>query len=159
MGLKRADGLYTASEVAGLSGSTQRTIRYWGLVGILQPTADSTNSGTGVHRTFTREECVVACVVRYFGDKGLQVGQLMPLSHNVRFTFFTPNASPFLRAAIRDEQRIYMTMTDTGSIRLSDEAEIRDVATKLLTEMSEAVPGFIGVLLNAVFAPLRAEWI
>jgi hypothetical protein len=151
--------LYSASEVARLSGATLRSVRYWALTGILQPTSDSDRAGTGTHRAFTREEIVVACVVRYFSDKGLQIGQLAPLSQTVRFIFFAPDAFPFLRAAIRDEQPIYLSITDSGTIKLSDDSTIKDESLKQFTEMTTAVPGFSAVLLNAVFAPLRTEWL
>ena len=107
--------MYSAADVARLSGAPLRTVRYWALSRVLEAEPESDRAGTGKHRQFSKQEVLIACVVQYFSSRGLQVGQLTSISETLRAALVSDEWSlDCLNGAIRDEFRVYMSLPDSG---------------------------------------------
>jgi hypothetical protein len=152
------DEFYTASDVARLSGATLRSIRYWALTQVLEATPESDRAGTGKHRQFNREEIVIACIIQYFAERGLQVGQLTSLSRVIRGHFAIVGIQNSVKDAIRNDAKLYMIVPDRGGIALISEKFLPGNCDQSFLSLTNESPGFIAVLLNGLFSRLRSEW-
>ena len=176
--------LYSASDVARLSGAPLRTVRYWALTRVLEAAPESDRAGTGKHRQFSKQEVLIACIVQYFAVKGLQVGHLTKISKTFRESILTDAvAVSCLDGAISNAFKVFMIVPDWhrgGWITLCSERSISEiimgadqggkkVAALILPTTAEELagifrqandenPGFIAVLLNGCFSRLRQEW-
>jgi DNA-binding transcriptional MerR regulator len=107
--------LYSASDVARLSGAPLRAVRYWALTRVLEAAPESDRAGTGKHRQFSKQEVLIACVVQYFSSRGLQVGQLTNISKTLRAAILSDEWTlDCLNGAIRDDFKVYMILLDSG---------------------------------------------
>jgi len=107
--------LYSASDVARLSGAPLRTVRYWALTRVLEAAPESDRAGTGKHRQFSKQEVVIACIVQYFSSRGRQIGQLTDISKTLRAALLSDEWSwDCLNGAIRDAFKVYMVLPDLG---------------------------------------------
>jgi hypothetical protein len=107
--------LYSASDVARLSGAPLRAVRYWALTRVLEAAPESDRAGTGKHRQFGKEEVLIACIVQYFSSRGIQLGLLTDISKMLRAAILADEWTiDCLSGAIRDEFRVYMTVQDQG---------------------------------------------
>jgi DNA-binding transcriptional MerR regulator len=177
--------LYSASDVARLSGAPLRAVRYWALTRVLEATPESDRVGTGKHRLFNKQEVLIACIVQYFAEKGLQVGQLTKVSKTFRESILTDDAAVrCLDGAISNAFKVFMVVPDWyrgGWITLYSERSINEIimgatdkgdkkvaalilpATDdelalIFRQANDENPGFIAVLLNGCFSRLRHEW-
>jgi DNA-binding transcriptional MerR regulator len=111
--LSKDRSLYSASDVARLSGAPLRAVRYWALTRVLEAAPESDRAGTGKHRQFSKQEVLIACIVQYFAAKGLQVGQLTKISKTFRETILTDDvAVRCLDGAISNSFKVHMTVND-----------------------------------------------
>jgi hypothetical protein len=107
--------LYSASDVARLSGAPLRSVRYWALTRVLEAEPESDRAGMGHHRKFGKVEAIIACIVQYFSSRDLQVGYLTVISKRLRAALLGDEwALDCLRGAIRNDFKVFMVVPDQG---------------------------------------------
>jgi hypothetical protein len=77
--------LYSLSDVEEIADAPRRTVTWWIEQGIILPEPGTDRAGRGVHRQFTAEEVVIACMLRAASqDHTIPIGRLLTISKVVR---------------------------------------------------------------------------
>ena|ERR1700727_3150565 len=86
----------TLADLMEAADSTRRKIQFWVEAGAIMPEPGTDRGGRGVHREFSTEELVIACVLKAIeGDHVVPIGRLLTISKHLR---------PYLSSKIvRDE--------------------------------------------------------
>ncbi len=54
---------YTVADVIKATGLKRRTVQFWADKGVIHATKATRGGGHGVHRSFTRDELIIACII------------------------------------------------------------------------------------------------
>jgi DNA-binding transcriptional MerR regulator len=150
---------FSIADVARLSGAPKRSIQYWALSRVIETLPESDHAGTGKRRQFSRDEVIIACVVKSLSDKGLQIGRLTFIADGFRNAILR---NKLLRQRIEDaiagDDRVFLSNTEGHVILLSEKLTgIRDFF-ELFEDISEDKPNVDVLFLNGCFKNLRLEW-
>jgi DNA-binding transcriptional MerR regulator len=80
---------YTVADVINATGLKRRTVQFWADKGVIQATRATQEGGSGVHRLFTRNEVIIACLMHPFslgwhGDQTRSLSELRELAKTLR---------------------------------------------------------------------------
>lgn len=75
---------YSLADLTKATGAKRRAVQFWAERGIIQAEALTERAGTGTHRTFSRKEAIVACLVHPFARLQMQTGQLVVIASEIR---------------------------------------------------------------------------
>jgi DNA-binding transcriptional MerR regulator len=80
---------YTVADIIKATGVKRRTVQFWADKGIIRPTKATQEGGHGVHRSFTRDEMIIACLIHpvslgWRGDQTRSLGELKELATALR---------------------------------------------------------------------------
>jgi hypothetical protein len=82
------------SDLMRATDSTRRKIQFWVESGAIVPEPGTDRGGRGVHREFSMEELVIACVLKAIeGDHVVPIGRLLAIAKHLRLEL----SSPFVR--------------------------------------------------------------
>jgi hypothetical protein len=95
---------YTLADLERVTGAKRRSLQLWADAGVIKAMKGTNRAGTGTHRTFSREEAIVACVVYAFALHQIAIGELLSISTKVREALHSrkgraPTADEYKRAA------------------------------------------------------------
>ena len=68
---------YELSDIVRIMVGRKRTVQFWAEVGAIKADPVTERAGSGVHRTFSKVEVVIACVLNGFARHGISVGFLI----------------------------------------------------------------------------------
>jgi hypothetical protein len=75
----------TLADLMQVTDATRRKIQFWVEAGAIVPEPGTDRGGKGVHREFSTEELVIACVLKAIeGDHVVPIGRLLAISRNLR---------------------------------------------------------------------------
>src|SRR3974377_1697488 len=80
---------YSVADVIEATGLKRRTIQFLADKGVIQATRATQEGGSGVHRSFTRNEVIIACLMHPFslgwhGDQTRSLSELRELAKTLR---------------------------------------------------------------------------
>jgi len=75
---------YSLADLVEVTGAKRRSLQLWADRGVIKPLADTANAGTGVHRLFSREEAIIACLVQPFAAHQMSIGELVIIGSMIR---------------------------------------------------------------------------
>ena len=80
---------YTVADIIKATGAKRRTVQFWADKGIIRPTRATQEGGHGVHRSFTRDELIIACLIHpvslgWRGDQTRSLGEMKELATALR---------------------------------------------------------------------------
>jgi hypothetical protein len=75
---------YSLKDLVEITGAKRRSIQLWADAGIIRALPSTERAGTGVHRLFTREEAIVACVIHAFALRQISIGELQFIAGSIR---------------------------------------------------------------------------
>ena len=78
------DDTYSLADLVEVTGANRRSVQIWAERSVLQALVGTEAAGTGVHRRFTRDEAIIACVVHAFAMRHIAIGGLLEISAAVR---------------------------------------------------------------------------
>jgi hypothetical protein len=81
--------LYTLADVTRITGAKRRSVQLWAEAGVIKADLATERAGAGVHRSFDRNEVIIACVVNGVAVQGVPIGKLLKLSSNLRYALLT----------------------------------------------------------------------
>jgi DNA-binding transcriptional MerR regulator len=77
--------MHLLSDIEEIADAPRRTITFWTEQGLLVPAVGTNRAGRGVHRQFSADEVVIACVMRALSqDHGVPIGRLLSVSRMMR---------------------------------------------------------------------------
>jgi hypothetical protein len=94
--------------------STRRKIQFWVEAGAIVPESGTDRGGRGVHREFSTEELVIACVLKAIeGDHVVPIGRLLAISKNLRPQLSSKIVREELNEAILGRLDLFMVLSPT----------------------------------------------
>lgn len=75
---------YSLADLVEITGAKRRSIQLWADARVIQAEHSTERAGTGVHRRFSRNEAIVACIIHPFATRQMAIGELLQLSQAVR---------------------------------------------------------------------------
>jgi hypothetical protein len=107
---------YTLADLTKFTGAKRRTIQHWSEVGVLLALPSTDRGGTGVHRRFSKEEAVVACLVNAYARRlQMTVGVLLRVSKVLRDSWKHARFRSAIEKAIERQAEIYVILRTPGA--------------------------------------------
>jgi len=105
---------YTVADLIRATGAKPRTIKFWVDQGLIRATKASQSGGHGVHRQFTRNELILACLllplaIGWRGDQTRTLSELKELAKEIRPTIAYEQDS--FERAIEGAKPYYLVLT------------------------------------------------
>jgi hypothetical protein len=75
---------YSLSDLVDVTGAKRRSLQLWAERGLIRAMEGTENAGTGVHRLFSRDEAIVACIAHAFAIRQISIGELLFICGGVR---------------------------------------------------------------------------
>jgi hypothetical protein len=109
--------LYSLSDVEEIADAPRRTVTWWIEQGVILPEPGTHLAGRGVHRQFTAEEIVIACMLRAASqDHIIPIGRLLTISRVVRNMMKSDVAfRRTVNQAISGEVNLFLIVEPTAS--------------------------------------------
>ncbi|TIM10974.1 MAG: hypothetical protein E5Y67_25370 [Mesorhizobium sp.] len=107
----------TLAEVTKLTGAKRRTVQLWAEAGVLIAEHATDRAGTGVHRRFSKDEAIVACLVHAFARR-LQtpIGVLLRISKLLRTSMSHEKFASMVHRAIADpDSELFLILRGSGA--------------------------------------------
>jgi len=125
------------SDLVRITGAKRRALQIWADRGALRAEPETESSGSGVHRTFSREEAVIACVLTGFSQQEVAIGNLLKVSHGMREGYLKiPHLRPIFNDALAGKGKNFLIYNLAGHITLWSETRTPKVTLQtMLTSM------------------------
>lgn len=107
---------YSLADLVEIVGAKRRSIQLWADAGAIQAESGSERAGRGVHRRFSRDEAIIACIVYAFASRTMAIGELRSIGDVVRRRFI-PEKREEIASAINDESDCYLAVIWTEHYR------------------------------------------
>ncbi len=103
---------FSLADLARITGAKRRTVQHWAATGVILANPETERGGTGVHRRFSRDEVVIACLVHAFSfEHQMSVGALLRLSEALRESIHgSAIFNQWVAEAIRNEAALYVML-------------------------------------------------
>jgi hypothetical protein len=94
-------GLFALADITRITGAKRRTVQLWAEAGAIKADAVTERAGSGVHRTFSKEEVIIACVLNGFARNAISIGFLIRTAEVIRHGISIPVNRTVLEDASR----------------------------------------------------------
>ncbi len=94
-------------------GAKRRTVQLWAEAGVIQADPDTERAGAGTHRRFSKDEAIIACIIRAFASAGMNIGSLLRFSKALRLLLDRKGVRANIAAAIADDGRVFLKVLST----------------------------------------------
>ena len=91
------DNTYSLRDLVEVTGAKPRSLQLWADRKVIHAVADTDDAGSGVHRRFSRDEAIIACMVHAFALRQISIGELKVIGQLFRSALLS-----HLRAKIID---------------------------------------------------------
>jgi hypothetical protein len=136
---------YTLADLERVTGAKRRSLQLWADAGVIEAEPSTDRAGTGTHRRFSREQAIVACIVRGFAERQMAIGELLAIAERLRENFRVDDrVKPVIESVIKGEGD-WMLILETWM-----EGRIPSVIHTYL-------PGGLGVLSEATATRMKIK--
>jgi len=149
--------VYNLADLTRMAGIKRRTVQLWAEGGVLIAEPASERQGSGVHRTFSRNEAIVCLILSRFAQWNLPIGQLIRIALVLRAEVLgKAETCDHIERAIRGEATVRLTLDSDNRIWLIIGTEADELAEPLrgLGPNNETL---IVVCLDRALTALRGE--
>lgn len=77
---------YSIAELVDVAGAPKRALIHWAETGVIKADPVTDRAGSGVHRRFSRDEAIVACIINVLSAQKSSIGYLLRTSASIRMT-------------------------------------------------------------------------
>jgi hypothetical protein len=99
--------LFTLADLTSVTGAKRRSVQLWADAKVIVADPSTERAGSGVHRVFSRNETLIACVIAVFAKEGVQIGKLLEISAELRKLVRTGSQKERIEAAVNSNHRFY----------------------------------------------------
>src|SRR5277367_2644721 len=152
--------MYALADLVRFTGAKRRAVQLWAEGGAIVAEPDTEHAGAGVHRVFSQDEVVVACVVAAFAQDSAPIGFLIRAGKDIRGLLSRPHSKNDVYKAVIDVERRFLIYDKTDRplvFRVSHPDFVDVLTTYLLQGMRDSNIKANIVYLNGCFARLRNE--
>lgn len=144
---------YSLAHIAAMTGLRPRTVQVWAEAGAIRPERETNRKGTGMHRRFSFDEAIIACVLAPLSKLKMSIGTLIQVAGNVRSNMGTllPRFSEVMNSNTAHvlKIRFFSLEEDEGGITCAIRAPNEPSEALQNDEVSLEIP------LNSVLSGLR----
>jgi DNA-binding transcriptional MerR regulator len=138
---------YTLADLVRVTGAKRRSLQLWADAGVIEPERGTNRAGTGTHRRFSREQAIVACIIRGFAERQMAIGELLTIAKRIRAFFRSDDrVKPLVESVIKGEADL-MLILETWM-------EGRNPSSVIHTYL----PGGLGVLSEATATRMKIKF-
>jgi hypothetical protein len=147
--------MYTLSDLTRLTGAKRRSVQLWAEGGAIRAEEGTERQGSGVHRTFSRDEAIIACILAPFAEMGAPIGRLIRIGNWLRERILKEQRKE-IEAALSDLRPMFLSVHSVhgDEVGLLDDPA-PDECHWLFRQMNEVNPAIEIVSLNGCLAKLR----
>ena len=91
---------FTLSDLAKMVSAKRRSVQLWAEFRVLAADPETQHSGSGVHRTFSRAEAIIACIIGVLSEHKISIGELSHIAGRIRTNIPNPSFSKIIEEAI-----------------------------------------------------------
>ena len=104
------DNTYTLGDLVKITGAKPRSLQLWADRKVIRAIKNTDDSGSGVHRRFSRDETIIACIIQAFALRHMSIGQLKAIADGLR-NELGPEGWDMLRDAAGGKENRYIDDT------------------------------------------------
>jgi DNA-binding transcriptional MerR regulator len=150
--------MYTLADLTRMAGIKRRTIQLWAEGGVLIAESATERQGSGVHRTFSRDEAIICLILSRFAQWNMSIGRLEKIAIALREYFLqNPESRAGIEQCIRGEETIRVTLDSAGMISMTGGIDDNNRLATLLARMGTKNETIIGACIDGALAALRSE--
>jgi hypothetical protein len=75
---------YALADLTRVTGAKRRSLQLWADAGVIIAESLTDRAGTGTHRRFSKDEAVIACIIRAYASHQIAIGELIEISKDIR---------------------------------------------------------------------------
>jgi hypothetical protein len=75
---------YSLADLARITGAKRRSIQLWAEAAAIRAARRTERAGSGVHRSFSRDEAIIACILGEFAKDAVAIGGLIKIAEGLR---------------------------------------------------------------------------
>jgi hypothetical protein len=102
------DDTYSLRDLVEVTGAKPRSLQLWADRKVIHAIADTDDAGSGVHRRFSREEAIIACIVQAFALRQIPIGELKQIGQTMRHSFSHTRGRDRINDAIHGKGNTYL---------------------------------------------------
>jgi hypothetical protein len=126
---------YTVADIIKATGAKRRTVQFWADREIIRATKATQEGGPGVHRSFTRDELIIACLIHPLSlgwreDQTRSVGELIQVASSIRMQLKHDFSREDFERAIAGDGKFYLVITWLFGARSPPEYWVAEVPPK-----------------------------
>ncbi|MGO8738800.1 hypothetical protein [Rhodoblastus sp.] len=97
------------SQLVEIAHSERREIQFWVETGALIPEGHTHGGGRGVHRKFSRDEVIIACILRALANSGTGIHSLKFASTALRDVYLKEKGPrSYIEKSISNKAKVYL---------------------------------------------------
>jgi hypothetical protein len=148
--------MYTLADLVRLTRAKRRSVQLWAESGALVAEPETERAGAGVHRAFSRDEAIVACVVAAFALDAFPIGKLIHIGASIRDLLKKKEFRGDVLQAVNNERPTFLYYDQKLSPTIIAPF-VEQFGKHLLGEMNDENVKANIVYLNGCFARLRSQ--
>jgi MerR HTH family regulatory protein len=109
--------VYSLADLARLTGAKRRTIQFWAEAGALEAASETERKGAGVHREFSKDELLIACVLnRLFRFNASSIGTLIEVASMVRASLIPKYFREIIYDAVYSNVKAFFIISEDKTV-------------------------------------------
>lgn len=106
---------YSLADLTRITGAKRRSVQLWAEAGAIKANPSTERAGSGTHRSFSRDEAIIACLIHPFAMRQMAIGELLNVADAVRRHLQEkPDSREIIEDAISGKKSLgYLIMTTT----------------------------------------------
>lgn len=116
---------YTLADLGRITGAKRRSLQLWADARAIIAELPTDHAGTGVHRRFSRDEAIIACILSAFAAQQISIGGLVEIAKSVRsFLSVSATRKMIIEPAIAGDDRwmlVYESWSGGSKVHASPE--------------------------------------
>jgi hypothetical protein len=153
---------YTLADVTRITGAKRRSVQLWAEAGAIQADKGTERGGSGVHRTFTRDEAIIACILNELSQWAVSIGRLCSVGTLLRVhlqgrTLGSGRVGAEIRSAARQERRVFVALFNDGIHIIAPDGKDATWGKEFLGGFGPDSRGAVVISLNEALRNLPPE--
>jgi hypothetical protein len=118
--------VFTLADLVRITGAKRRSLQLWADRGALKAEPETNTAGSGVHRQFSKDEAIIACILNGLALQEVAIGNLVKAANGIRSAYFrVPHLRETFEEALRGEGKNFLIYNLQSSITLWSQTHLK----------------------------------
>jgi hypothetical protein len=147
--------MYTLADLVRFTEAKRRSVQLWAEAGAIVADTATERAGAGVHRAFSVDEAMIACVIARFAKRSkIPIGEAVHIGRSVRDILQDGHWRNLLyKAAASENTRVYLARDEHGGMWFFEK-----LGNEVLSQMNDDNASIDVVYLNGSLKRLRNQF-